>query len=152
GDHTLTLRVARHEPLQGKECAVVETVRDGAVVAKEHLHVSAEGIYQVALDGKLRVPPLPLLKLPPKVGQRWEIVFNRQGKATRAEFHVGAEAVEVPAGKYEAVTLHGAFREGDARTLAFTYWFAAGVGPVKQVVRGGGTRTVMELERFAKAD
>ena len=55
---------------------------------------------------------------------------------------------DVPAGAYHAITLHGEVREGAAQTLAFTYWFAPGVGMVKQVLKKGGRATVYELERF----
>jgi hypothetical protein len=145
----LTLYVARHEKVGDEVCALVETVRDGEVIGKEHIRSTASGVYSLGRDGKRLVPPLPLLKLPPTVGQTWSVNLKRGGKVSKGTYRMGEDTVQVPLGKFQAVTLRGeSFEEESGLAVAFTYWFAPGYGPVKQVVRVGGKRTAMELESF----
>ena len=74
--------------------------------------------------------------------------LKRGPLTSKGVYQVGEESVAVPWGTFQAVTLRGESYEGDSRTATFTYWFAPGVGIVKQVLRAGSKRTVMELEEF----
>jgi hypothetical protein len=78
--------------------------------------------------------PNPLLKLPVKAGEKWEV----PGKPTRTV--VGAEEVEVPAGKFRAVRVES---EG------LTEWFAPNVGCVQTVARSANGETKTVLKTFA---
>jgi hypothetical protein len=147
-DHQRVMRVARHEAVDGVKCALVETLRDDRVIEEAAVCAMADGVYILAADGEKLSTPLPILKLPPRPGRTWRVNFNKGGRPSQGLYLLGEEKVHVPAGAYHAITLHGEVREGAAQTLAFTYWFAPGVGMVKQVLKKGGRATVYELERF----
>jgi hypothetical protein len=151
-DHQRVMRVARHEVVDGTPCAFVETLRDDKVIEDNDVCVKSDGIYLLTADGEKLSAPLPILKLPPRKGATWRVNFNKGGKRSQGVYVMGEEDVEVPAGKYRALTLNGEIREGTVRTLAFTYWFARGVGMVKQSLRTGDRQTVYELEKFEAAE
>src|SRR6266536_1943093 len=67
-DHQRTMRVTKHEPINGVPCALVETTRDGEVIEENHVCVKADGIYCLAADGEKLSAPLPILRLPPTKG------------------------------------------------------------------------------------
>src|SRR5947209_1132463 len=65
-DHQRTMRVARHEQVDGVPCAVVETLRDDEVIEVNHLNARADGVYCLVADGQKLSAPLPVLRLPPE--------------------------------------------------------------------------------------
>jgi hypothetical protein len=147
-DHQRVMRVARHEVVDGTPCAFVETLRDDKVIEDNDVCVKADGIYLLTADGEKLSAPLPILKLPPRRGTTWRVNFNKGGKRSQGVYVLGNEEVEVPAGKFHTVTLKGEILEGTTRTLAFTYWFAPGVGMVKQLLKTGNRQTEYDLEKF----
>jgi hypothetical protein len=146
-DHTRTIRVAKHEVIDGTPCALVETLRDGEVVTAEHVYATAEGVFGLTSKGEKLPAPLPVLKLPPTPGRSWRVRFKEGGKTAEGTYVLGRGTVEVPAGKYEAVTVRGELLEGGVRKMAFTHWFARGVGTVKQVIRLPEGTLTYELEK-----
>jgi hypothetical protein len=151
GEHNRTVRVARHEVLDGTPCARVETRQDDEVVATEHVFTRADGVYGLSRDGKKLSRPLLLLKLPPAAGSTWQETFLIDGRRRQATYRIGkAETVEVPLGRYEAVPLQGEILEGGARVTAFTYWFARDVGMVKQAFKSPGQTVTYELEKMER--
>jgi hypothetical protein len=145
--HTRTIRVAKHELVEGTPCALVETLRDREVILAEHIFTKPDVVYGLTSNGQKLPAPLPLLKLPPQPGKSWRVRFSSPGKVTEWTYVLGREPVEVPAGKYDALTLRGELLENGLRQLAFTYWLAKGVGPVKQVLRLPEQTIAYELER-----
>jgi hypothetical protein len=108
------------------------------------VEVSAAGVYRVARkDGG---KPVPVLKLPAKVGDSWSSSESAEGKATVSSTHRVAaldEEVEVPAGKFKAIRLETTI-DIDGRMLKkTTTWYAPGVGMVKTVDSGETERTVV---------
>jgi hypothetical protein len=113
--------------------------------------VSAAGVVRVAVGGGLPDPPLPLLKLPAKAGDTWDWVvagFDGLKDPPKLTFTVrGEEAVEVPAGKFQAVRVdRGSGRGPFASTRSD--WYAPGVGLVKSVEAFGGTEKTSVLKAF----
>jgi hypothetical protein len=147
-DHERVMRVARDEMVNGVPCALVESLRDGTVIEANDVCAKPDGVYILAANGDKLSAPLRILKLPPRNGATWRVNFHKDGKRSQGVYVMGEDDVEVPAGKYHAVTLQGEIREGTRSTLTFTYWFARGVGIVKQVLREGDRKTVYELESF----
>ncbi len=144
--------ISKHEIIGGIPCAVVQTERGGRRMASEHVYATEAGVFRQAVDGKKLPRPIPILKLPPQKGDSWEVDWPRGQQQRTAIFTTAAvaEEVEVPLGKFQALTVHGEIRETEGRTV-FKYWFAAEVGLVKQVLqKQGGSMLVYELEKFAK--
>ncbi len=144
--------ISKHEIIGGIPCALVQTERDGQRMTGEHVYATEAGVFRQAVDGKKLPRPIPILKLPPRQGESWEVAWPRGKQQRTAIFTTSAvaEEVEVPLGKYQALAIFGEIREGGDRTL-FKYWFAPEVGLVKQVLqKQGGPMLVYELERFKK--
>lgn len=116
--------------------AVLVTVRredSGTVVGQDKLLVSGEGVFRVAATGQRLDPPVCLVRLP--VPARWAVTG---GGVTGTCAARRVEAVDVPAGRFEAVRVDGVYTvHGTAATS--TEWYAPGVGVVRQETGVGST-------------
>lgn len=144
-------RIAKVETIDGQPLARLETVVGEKSVASEHLRTDAKGIYRHRANGLEPVPPIQLLRYPVKDGDRWESEFSvGEEKGKLAVVVIGKEEVEVPAGKYKAVKVEVNTDSGGQK-ISTTYWFADGVGIVKQRSDLGGRETVLDLEKYEPA-
>jgi hypothetical protein len=161
GDSKFTIRVAKHEKVGDTLCALLEVERDGKVIASEHLAVAIDGVYRhdqikVGKDGKPSTqtlkPPLLVLKLPPKKGEKWQVDSKADGEICRGTFQIAdEEEVKVPAGTYKAVRVACPDLEVGGLKSILTTYYASGVGMVKQVIQVGNTRIEFELTKFEPA-
>jgi hypothetical protein len=122
-DGALHVSVTRTYPESGSAVSVIA--------------VSADGLFRVAANGQAVDPPTTLLKLPARVGTKWDY----EGGATYTVIKVDEE-VEVPAGKFKAVRVELADPGAAART---TLWFSPAVGVIKIT---SGTDRVQVLKAF----
>jgi hypothetical protein len=148
GTHTITVRVTKEELVGGVRCARVEAV-EGKEVHVEHVAVRPDGVFKYRADGDDIKPPLCFLKLPPKAGATWKAEAEVRGLAVTATFALAAGEVTVPSGRYKAVTVTAPDFQTGGRKMPVTYWFAAGVGLVRQRALVGGSEVVLELESFS---
>ena len=148
GTGTVTNTIAKIEKIDGKPLARLECEARGQVVASEHLTSTDKGIFRHRFNGIDFSPPVCLVKLPVKEGETWETEV-KAGKATNkiACKVMGNEEVTVGSGKYKALKTSVEVEENGQKVLS-TYWFAANVGIVKQVIEIGPTKYTMELEKF----
>jgi hypothetical protein len=119
----------------------------GNVVATEHLSSTDKGIFRHRLNGIEVSPPLCLLQHPFKKGETWETALKLGAQTAKVTCRADSEEVTVPAGKYKALSVHMEVKEGDMKTRT-TYWFAEGIGVVKQTVDVGGKTITIELEKY----
>jgi hypothetical protein len=135
--------------------------RDGVVIVSFGYEKSGASQYQyeASTDGVFRVPRADgavrpfhrLLKLPHREGDTWEEEPRSDDDDPTTKYTTGkAEVVEVPAGKFTAVRVEAVTR-ANGGTARITYWWAAGVGMVKKVVRGPGVDEVRVLKLFTPA-
>jgi hypothetical protein len=144
---TFEARITKIEEIDGLHLARVDAEVNGAVVATEHLRVTDEGVFRCRYNGSEVTPPVCILKFPIKDGDSWQSE-NRVGNQEFAvRSTVSHEAVEVPYGKYEAVKVVVATEQG-GQAITSTYWFAPGIGNVKQVMEIGGKKMSFELFEF----
>jgi hypothetical protein len=144
---TFEARIAKIEEIDGLQLARVDAEVNGSVVATEHLRVTDEGVYRYRYNGSEVTPPVCILKFPIKDGDSWQ-TENRIGDQEFAvRSTVNHEAVEVPYGEYEAVKVVVATEQG-GQAITSTYWFAPGIGNVKQVMEIGGKKMSFELFEF----
>ncbi len=150
GEKGFTLTVADHEKIGSVLCARVEMRVDGKVKTVEHLAVAEDGIYRYSIGGTRLDVPVRILKLPPKKGDSWTIDAKGPGEALKGTVKAGEEdEVKVPAGTYKkVVTSTSDDLDANGLKCGFTYYFAAGVGIIKQQVQIGAEKTVFELEKF----
>jgi hypothetical protein len=106
------------------------------------LDVSAAGVTRLPRTGSDREDPFPLLKLPAKVGDRWSPTDGLTYRVAAVD-----EAVEVPAGKYKAVRVEVDF-EGAPVPVRQTFWYAPGVGLMKETGEFNGETREVALKSF----
>ena len=103
----------------------------------EVVEVTARGVSLTRYGGGLTLYPPPcLLKLPTQVFDRWDAgydvpdggtVFRGMRTSSRPEW------VDVPAGRFRATPVHEVRAMNGAEEERVTYWYAPGVGEVKEV-------------------
>ncbi|MFO0969027.1 MAG: serine/threonine-protein kinase [Gemmataceae bacterium] len=139
-------RIGKVEKIDGQMLARWEALVNGEMIASEHFSCTAKGIFRHRNNGADVTPPMRLLSFPVQIGETWEGEHKNGEQLSKVIGRTGYEEVEVPAGKFKAVTVHLQV-ETDGKMSTVTFWFAAGVGIVKEEVQDGATVT-MELERF----
>jgi hypothetical protein len=141
-------QIAKIENIDGKDMARLETVVGGSVQATEHLSANGQGVFRNRYNGVEVSPPVCLLKYPIKEGTTWETqtkigdqqltMSGREGKA---------EEIQVPAGKFQAVTV-AIETTVNGMKLSTNFWFAEKVGIVKQTIDLSGRMISMELVKL----
>jgi hypothetical protein len=145
----LVTQIAKIEAINGQSLARLELVVNGIVAASEHLSVTARGIFRHRFNGEDISPPVCVLKFPVKNGASWESE-NKVGEQTaKMACRVVTEEVEVPAGKFKTVSVQ-VVADAAGMKITTTYWFAAGVGIVKQIAEVAGQKIEMKLEKIER--
>ena len=144
-------QVAKYETFDGKQVALVEMVIDGMVNSTMHMATTDKGVFRHRVNGVELAPPVCVLKYPIKKNETWETeTIVGSEKLTVKSKAVGTEEVTVPAGTYSAVkaAVETTF---NGQQSSFTYWFAPGVGIVKQTIVAEGKTITLELEKYEAA-
>jgi len=151
GPYELVEEVTQIDVVDGEKCARVETSMNGKRVAYEHLAARPDGIYRVSIAGERVVPPLCFLKYSEGTSMHWTVSSRVSDQEITGEFASEASRVKVPAGEYQTLTVHGTKFESAAGPLELTYYFAPGVGKVKQVISSSGKSAQLELKSYQPA-
>jgi hypothetical protein len=109
-------------------------------------------VYRCAFNGESNAPFFEFLKLPPVSGDTWNINTTTQGGARLVGAFkikdVGAD-VTVPAGRYKAVVSGTDGMLINSKVpVSMTYWFASGIGMVKQAVVVSDKKTEIGLATY----
>lgn len=144
---SFTMKVAKEEEVGGVKCMRVEMSIADKVVAYEHIRVTEDGIYRHSFSGTQPTKPVRFFKLPPKAGETWTVETEALGETLKGTFTMGEEEITVGDKSYK--TFKSVSENIDASGLKFTttYYFAEGVGMVKQVLKVGTQETVIELQK-----
>ena len=152
GDSKFTIKVTTHEKVGTTMCARLETLQDGKVVGSEDVFVKDDGVYRLALDGRVIEPAVRLLKLPPKPGDDWTVDSKAEAKTgterLQGRFKTQGEEVTVPASKYTAVVVSCDDLDANGAKYSFSTDYVKDVGMVKQVIEAGGLKVTVELEKY----
>lgn len=149
GDSEFVQTVTASEKVGGVECFVLES---DLKEQKEcmWLSASADGMWLYRIrsgDSTSDLPkPAQLLKYPLKQGDRWDARIPSGEVAIEYQFENGGqEEVEVLAGKYSAWVIK---MKGTAagQEFAGAYWYAKGVGLVKQKITSKRGEFLLELK------
>lgn len=123
---------------------------DGKVANHRVYEVSRDSLHWVEASTGPLDPPLLLLRLPAKAGDKWDVDSKKNGvKFTGSVTVMGNEKLVVPAGTFETVRVEFAFVEGTDPEMKTTYWYAQNVGIVKRSTKGGGE---VVLKKFTSGD
>lgn len=128
----MTVRIEKYETVSGVRCALVVTTFAGKT-NREWLSRDGGGLRLYRLDDTTLNPPL--LRLPASVqdGQSWTVGETKCVARTGRALRIGT--VEFACLQVTATT----------KDVEIEYWFAAGVGMVKQVYRQSGREIWAEL-------
>jgi len=156
-DQKLLVQVAKAEEFKivrslGKDKAkeekvagfTLEMVSGGRPALKEQVAILPDGVYRFSYAGKEVTPPLCILKLPPKKGDTWQVDSMIGDVKAKGTFRSG----EAEIGKLKCITSVLQYGETDSRKIVLEYYFAPGLGIVKQHVRVGNIESTMELEKY----
>jgi hypothetical protein len=127
--------VTKVEKKDGALHVTITRERVGTTPFVTTIAVSSEGLFRVAANDEKLEKPIPLLKMPAKVGTKWEADGGAKYTVTKEE------EVEVPAGKFQAIRVE--LVTGTSKT---TLWFAPNVGLIKMA--GEGSDRVQVLKEF----
>lgn len=116
---------------------------------QEQILITEDGIYRYAAGGKEITPPLRILKLPPAKGDAWACDSVSESVPLRGAFVVDQVTVDLPGKGPTPAWLSKTrdFTVGDQK-LETSYWFAEGLGIVKQHVKVGKFEMAITLEEF----
>jgi hypothetical protein len=149
-DDKLVVTAAGYERVGNVNTTRLEGRLRDRLIASEHVAARKEGALRYRNDGADIDPPLPICKFPPARYLTWEAEYKVGDKKTAIAYECDEQEVEVPAGKYHAISVHSEITEG-AMKLKNTCWYAPRVGLVKQLIEDGDSRIVLELEKFERA-
>lgn len=139
------------DEISGERCLKVETSVNGQVLSFEHLAVRPDGLYRVSIGGEKVVPPLCFFKFTPRSGEKWSVKSKVGELDVTGEFVAGTSLVSVPAGRYTVTTSRGSKFQSPSGEIDFTYFYAPGVGKVKQVIQVGRNSSQLVLKEFRPA-
>jgi len=158
GDRTARIeaRIVTHEAIGGVMCVKMQaaTLVKNDVrtrIQNEHVHVSEKGAFRYAANNNNLTPPLQFLAFPPKKGTTWKINSRSLGLEMKGTFKIEEQQITVPAGKFKAIVCRSEDFTIDGKNVPHTYYFASGVGLIKQEVEYGGQTVDLELEKFVAA-
>jgi hypothetical protein len=150
--------VAAHEQLAEKLFAArLETTMDGVIVT-EHLTVMDGGVCRILangqkvatrINGQQVTKPWLVLKVAPKVGDKWEFVMETlpiQGSLLTLE----AKKLKVGSKEYDTFLVTSSNMKFAGQDVELKTWYAKDVGMVKQtfVQPGAGLDITLELDKF----
>jgi len=154
GDEKVVVQVAKAETLEilrdkkkGKEKVpgVTLKITSAGRELTEQVAVLDDGVYRFAVAGKEITPPLCILKFPIKKGDTWPVDSVCNEQPIKGVFTSDEAEIKVPAFKspFRAVTT--SFKDPK---MSFEYFFAPEYGIVKQRIEIGGSKLLLELERY----
>jgi hypothetical protein len=150
GEKVMTTKVAGAEKVKDRECIKLVSTIDKRQMS-ETVAVLESGVYRYAMEGIAVDPPVRFLNLPAKKDDKWDVKSTVEGAEFSGAFTTSEEkAVTTPAGKYDCLKVVGEFTV-DGSKVTFTYWFAKGVGIVKQEIASGQMKTEVLLTKFTPA-
>lgn len=140
---TQTVTVTAVKKVKGATEATFDYKADGKGLNTEVYRITPNAVNRLSggLNGSTKMkPPITIIKYPLKAGDTWkwegDILTNGQTiKATSELMVFGPETVKTPAGTFQAMRVHSALVvEGGGQKVEMPndYWFAKGVGMVKQ--------------------
>ena len=148
----VTVKVTKHEDINGVKCARLETDTGGGAVMSEDLTVKEDGVYRVRAQGKDVKPPFLMLKLPPKKDDSWTVDSMAENFAIKGKLSVAADSEKVTVGKetYDAVLVKSSDLKMGGQAAVMECWYAKDRGMVKQHFRipGASLDVTVELEKF----
>jgi hypothetical protein len=123
---------------------------NGTVIATEHLEITDRGITRNQFNGAPITPPIVLLPEPIELGKtitEKEVKMGSETMSVKIEVGDKLEKVKSPAGEFEAVHVKVTAKPAGGQVIS-DYWFAKGVGIVKQELKLGEVSVTTQLKSY----
>jgi hypothetical protein len=147
GGNQFTTEVVKHEKVNDLVCAKVEASAGGTVVATEHIHVAPDGVFRLQINGLKPEKPFPVMKLPVKDGETWQVDTKVGNETIKGNFNSKKTTLKLGETEYKDVLeLLGTVNVNE-QPIKFGFWFAPDVGMVKQTISGNGIDLDVELKQ-----
>jgi len=146
----MSTKVAGFADVGAIRCAILETTMGGQT-SREYVAADAQGIktYMGQAQGQeFRYdPPVTRIRLPYKEGDTWTATMNQFGMSVTTSFQsLGAERIQAPAGSFDCIKVRATVTNMPGQPpMVSTIYYAAGVGPVHQVMQAGGQELIATL-------
>lgn len=150
GKGELTFQIADIDTIKGKKASRLETLSNKVATANEHLILEKNGLFRHKYNGLALDPPVCVLKLPFKEGETWKNQIKVPGAEVEMNCKATEKKIEVPAGKFKTIHVQIDFQVNGAPCKT-GYWFADGVGMVKQTLDFGQGEITLEMKEFIPA-
>lgn len=147
GENRYEIKLTKMEKIGKVDAARLEMIVDGKTRSFEHLAIEDGVLKRVSFEGKPATPPVAILKLPPKAGDKWNVESKVDGQTYKGTLSTSMEVIKVPAGEYKTVKVSGPDMDLNGTKFSVTYWFSSGVGMVKLQTELSGLKAVFELEK-----
>ncbi|HWL07556.1 MAG TPA: hypothetical protein VNQ76_04065 [Planctomicrobium sp.] len=151
GPVTVVEEIVGIDDINGEQCLRVTTQVNGKVLSFEHHAVRPDGIYRVTIGGEPVVPPLRFFRFSPRDGEQWEVKSKVGDVDVSGQFKAGKATVTTPTGRYQTKTAQGTGFQSPSGEMNFTYFYAPGIGKVKQVIMVGEKGSQLVLKEFQPA-
>ena len=146
----MSTRIAGFADVGTVRCAIIETAM-GPQTSREYVAADAQGVktYMGQAQGQeFRYdPPVTRIKLPYKEGDTWTATVNQFGMSMTTNFlSLGTEQVQTPAGSFDCIKVRATVAGMPGQPpMVSTIYYAAGIGPVHQVMQAGGQELTATL-------
>ena len=137
--------------------ATVEYKLNDKVIQTEVYRFDDKGISRVSSDAAILNPPFPVVQYPMAADKKWSWkgTLNANGKEFHGDSQIstsGPEVLKLPAGEFKAIRVHSeltlSLDSGEKIVVPNDYWFAPGVGLVKQSARLGKLDILGQLSSY----
>lgn len=146
---TVTTKVVKHEEIGGVLCARIEATMTDNKKTSEYVRVTSDGVFRHRASEQTITKPLMFLKLPAAKTATWDVNSTVLGKTLKGTYKMTTGSVTIKGKKYDDVLIVTSVDfEIDGQKLPHTYWFAKGIGLVKQSVTFAGEKVEMELDSY----
>jgi hypothetical protein len=149
-DQTVEVMVAGTEKFNNEDCAKIDTLVNGKVVASELYAVRADGIYRVKVKDDKIDPPVKVLMIPAKKDLEWEIKSKVGNQMVSGKFKIKdmSDKVVTPAGSFDAILVEGVDLDVAGQKTTIKTWFAKGTGVVKLSYKIQDAESILELTKY----
>lgn len=117
----------------------------------EQVFVAQDGVYRFASAGKEMTPPLRILKFPAVAGDSWPIESLSDTVKIRGAFELRKDRMMVLGEMRDVWVSSTRDFVIDEQPFQLAYWFAEGIGMVKQHLKYGKHELRLELDKFEPA-
>lgn len=113
------------------------------------VEANSQGLRILGEYSQERHPQGLVLKYSAKPGDSWEADY-KQGEITGKTINTTkeSETIEVPAGKFSCIRIDSEIRGLEVK-IAYSRWYASGIGLVKEVLTVSGIETIHVLKSFS---